>query len=99
MNVLTVSPERTRTDEDIVADIREDVLWRAMLLDRDAVGIRVRDGEVELAGLLEERSDAEVLTKLVQRVDGVASVKSNVRYRIDDVGRTYAGRFAGYRGS
>lgn len=88
----------TRADEEIVAEIRDDVLRRALWLEPDSVEITVQRGEVELAGEIEAKSDVEVLKKLVQRIPGVVSVRSNVLYRVDDLQRVPAGRFAGYRG-
>jgi CBS domain-containing protein len=77
----------TRSDEEIVTEIREDVLRRALWLDPDSVEITVRRGEVQLAGEIEAKSDAEVLTKLVARIPGVVSVGSDVLYRVDDLQR------------
>jgi CBS domain-containing protein len=77
----------TRSDEEIVTEIREDVLRRALWLDPDSVEITVRRGEVHLAGEIEAKSDAEVLTKLVARIPGVVSVGSDVLYRVDDLQR------------
>ncbi|MEX1357131.1 MAG: CBS domain-containing protein [Gaiellaceae bacterium] len=75
----------TRADEEIVAEIRDDVLRRALWLEPDSVEITVRRGEVELSGEIEAKSDVEVLKKLVQRIPGVVSVTSNVLYRVDDL--------------
>jgi CBS domain-containing protein len=88
----------TRTDETILAEIREDVLRRALWLEPDSVEVTVEYGEVDLAGEIEAKSDAEVLKKLVQRIPGVVAVHSNVLYRVDDLQGTSAGPFAGYRG-
>ena len=80
----------TRADEEIVAEIRDDVLRRALWLEPDSVEITVRRGEVELSGEIEAKSDVEVLKKLVQRIPGVVSVTSNVLYRVDDLSRVGA---------
>lgn len=77
----------TRADEEIVAEIRDDVLRRALWLEPDSVEITVQRGEVELAGEIEAKSDVEVLKKLVQRIPGVVSVRSSVLYRVDDLNR------------
>ena len=77
----------TRADEEIVAEIRDDVLRRALWLEPDSVEITVQRGEVELAGEIETKSDVEVLRKLVQRIPGVVSVRSSVLYRVDDLQR------------
>jgi osmotically-inducible protein OsmY len=51
-----------------------------MWLPLDQVEVTVRDGDVELAGMVPTRADAEVLERLVARVLGVVSVSSQVRW-------------------
>lgn len=85
----------TRNDLELLTDIREDVLRRALWIDPDLVEVTVSNGEVVLSGELEAKSDVEVLTKLVKRIPGVVSVESKVEWTHDDLDRT--GRFAGYR--
>jgi CBS domain-containing protein len=87
----------TRTDAAILTEIREDVLRRALWLEPDTVEATVEYGEVELAGEIETKSDAEVLKKLVQRIPGVVAVHSSVLYRVDDLQRTPTGAFTGSR--
>jgi CBS domain-containing protein len=87
----------TRTDQTILDEIREEVLRRALWLEPDSVEVAVDRGEVVLAGEIEAKSDVEVLRKLVQRIPGVVSVRSNVLYRVDDLQRLPAGPFAGSR--
>jgi osmotically-inducible protein OsmY len=83
----------TRTDDDLAREIRDDVLRRSLWLEPGAVEVSIERGEVVLTGEIEARSDAEVLRKLVQRVPGVVSVRSNVLYRVDDLQHTLtAGR-------
>jgi CBS domain-containing protein len=88
----------TRLDIEILSEIREDVLRRALWLEPDAVEVTVDQGEVELSGEIEAKSDAQVLKKLVQRIPGVVSVRSNVLYRVDDLQRVPVGRGNGPRG-
>jgi len=85
----------TRPDDEIAGEIRKDVFERALWIEPDVLDVTVRDGEVELGGEVERRTDAVVLEKLVESIPGVVSVRSRVTHRIDDSGR--AGRFAGYR--
>jgi CBS domain-containing protein len=82
----------TRSDADIALEIREEVLRRALWLDPHEVEVTVDRGEVALAGEIEAKSDAEVLTKLVRRIPGVVSVRSSVLYRFDDLRRTTGSR-------
>jgi osmotically-inducible protein OsmY len=51
------------------------------------VEVSVHDGEVELHGELESKSEVELLGTFVTRVPGVVSVRSDVGYRFDDDGR------------
>lgn len=85
----------TRSDDEIAAEVRTDVLGLALWLEPDAVELTVLDGEVQLAGELETSTDVRVLEKLVESIPGVVSVDSHVGYRVHDSDR--AGRFAGYR--
>lgn len=72
-----------RSDEEIEQEIRSDIASALWLEDRD-VEITVRRGDVALAGELERRSVAEVLPRLVARVPGVVSVRSELTWRDDD---------------
>jgi osmotically-inducible protein OsmY len=51
------------------------VLW----VEPETVVVAVRGGEVELAGELEISTDAAILEKLVEKIPGVVSVRSNAR--------------------
>lgn len=73
----------TRSDEELVREIRSDVVERAMWLSPGEIDVRVRDGEVELAGSVDTRIDAEVLERLAARVPGVVSVASTVTWRTE----------------
>lgn len=81
----------TRSDGEIAAEIREEILKRALWIEPETISVEVADGEVTLAGQLEGRSDAELLRTLVGRVPGVVAVHSEVGWRVDDTGRTFAG--------
>jgi len=85
----------TCSDEEIAEEIREDVLKRALWVEPDTIEVDVSDGEVALYGELATSSDVAVLEKLVEKVPGVVSMRSNVTHRVDDL--RHAGRLAGYR--
>ena len=84
-----------RPDAEIETEIREDILQRVLWAGPERVRIVVREGEVDLSGELDTRSDVEVLERLVLKVTGVVSVRSTVTHRIDDPER--ADRFAAFR--
>lgn len=72
-----------RADEEIEDEVRSlvtGVFWA----DRRAMDIRVDRGDVILGGELDRQLDAELLPRLVARIPGVLSVRSNVGWRFDD---------------
>jgi CBS domain-containing protein len=66
--------------EEIVDHIISDVLW----IDPKRVQVISVDGNVNLSGQLETRSDANLLEDLVRRVDGVVSLASSLSWEIDN---------------
>jgi CBS domain-containing protein len=73
-----------RPDEEVTNEILEDVVRRTLWAEPGAVEVAVRDGEVELTGELDLKSEADLLSAFVERVPGVVSVRSEVTYRVDD---------------
>jgi CBS domain-containing protein len=76
----------TRTDEEILDEIRNDILRRTLWLEPGAVQVRVDDGAVELTGEVETKTDAELLPLLVERIPGVVSVQAHLSARAAQVG-------------
>jgi CBS domain-containing protein len=70
-----------RSDEEVEREIREDVIQRTLWLDPGQVSVQVHDGEVQLSGQVDTKSDAELIPTFVQRVPGVTSVLSKLRWR------------------
>jgi CBS domain-containing protein len=81
----------TRSDDDVAAEIREHVLRRALWVEPGTIEVAVENGEVTLRGALESRSDVRLLSKLTARVPGVVTVRTSVRWRVDDTKRAFAG--------
>jgi CBS domain-containing protein len=77
----------TRSDEEIVHEVQDELLRRTMWLEPGTVAVDVVRGEVKLRGLLEKRSDVVLLQRLVARVPGVVSVVNDVRWNVDDLSR------------
>ena len=73
-----------RSDEEILREIREDVVRQTLWIEGAGPNVRVNRGDVTLAGELERRSEVELLERLVARVPGVVSVLSRVSWRWDD---------------
>ena len=74
-----------RTDAELGAEIRDDVLLKSLWIPPDTVQVAVTDGVVTLTGRVENRATAEMLPGFVQRVPGVVSVLSEVTW--DENGR------------
>jgi CBS domain-containing protein len=70
-----------RSDAEIEQEIREDVIRRTLWLEPDTMQIEVAAGEVRLSGEVETRTDAELIPTFVQRVPGVVTVLSKLRWR------------------
>lgn len=74
----------TRSDEDIIDEIRGEVMRKVLWIDPDRVTVESAEGNVVLRGRLETRSDANLLVELTKRLDGVASVGDHVDWEIDN---------------
>jgi CBS domain-containing protein len=68
-----------RSDAAIERDIRDEVLRRSYWMAPDAIEVTVRDGEVTLAGAVENEVVLETLPGAVTAVPGVVSVRSELR--------------------
>jgi CBS domain-containing protein len=75
-----------RTDEDIRADVVENVfeVGLGMAVSPATVKVTVNDGEVILDGQVEYRSQLPIAEQLTRHVDGVVDVASSLTYRHDD---------------
>jgi hypothetical protein len=73
-----------RADADIAAEVRQQVLTRAMWIDPAAVVVEVRDGVVTLTGQLERRSLIPIVVSLVRGLDGVVDVVDRLSFEFDD---------------
>jgi CBS domain-containing protein len=73
-----------RTDSDIEADVLEGVIHASMWLDPGMFDVAVEDGVVRIRGVVDRRSDVEILTTLVLGVEGVINIDPALTYRFDD---------------
>ena len=73
-----------RADADIAAEVRQQVLTRAMWIDPDTVAVEVRDGVVTLTGQLQRRSLIPITVSLVRGLDGVVDVVDRLSFEFDD---------------
>jgi CBS domain-containing protein len=73
-----------RTDEDIRAEIRENVLMGELLIGPTEVATTVHGGVVTLHGTVETRSIARIAGRLARAVTGVVDVANHLRWEYDD---------------
>lgn len=73
-----------RPDSEIRSDIIDGAIRGAMWMDPSTIEVSVDDGVVALGGIVERRSEAEILIEVVHGVDGVVSVMSTLSYGFDD---------------
>lgn len=73
-----------RSDEAIAEAIREEVLLGTLLVDPSQLSITVTSGVVAISGSVNRRSTAELITRLVGRLEGVVSVKAHISWRVED---------------
>ncbi|WP_165989777.1 CBS domain-containing protein [Streptomyces sp. YIM 98790] len=75
-----------RPDQEIRAEIVQDVLVRTLWLAPESIRVEVDGGVVTLAGTLSRRSEAGIALRLTGRVDGVVSVVDELEWEEDDSG-------------
>lgn len=73
-----------RSDKEILEEITESLMPKVLWIDPKRVTVQSEDGNVTLRGKLETRSDADLLTEMIGRLDGVVSVDSHLTWDIDN---------------
>lgn len=73
-----------RLDDEILGAVRADVIRRTLWLDPSGFEVTVEDGIVRIGGLVDRRSTAGILEKLIALVDGVVEVQSTLTWELDD---------------
>jgi CBS-domain-containing membrane protein len=73
-----------RSDEQLEATIREDVLLKALWIDPAQFTVDVSDGVVTLKGAVDRRSTAEMVAQMVGMVPGVVGVSAEIAWNVDD---------------
>jgi CBS domain-containing protein len=73
-----------RPDQELEREIREDVAAGALWIDPTPLGIRVEGGAVTLTGEVERKVDADLLARHAAAVPGVVSVRSELKWRLDE---------------
>ncbi|MEV4363928.1 CBS domain-containing protein [Nonomuraea sp. NPDC004186] len=73
-----------RGDEEIAAEVRDDILGRTLWFDTSGMTVSVNDGVVTLSGRMEHRAEAAIAVRVVGNVNGVVSVVDELAWKIDD---------------
>jgi CBS domain-containing protein len=73
-----------RADEESLRLAREHVLRDLMWLDPNEFKIQVSDGVLRISGVVDRRSDATIIRKLLGLVEGVERVVDELRWELDD---------------
>lgn len=73
-----------RPDNEIIEEIRGHVIGDVLWIDPRRVEVKSIEGNVELQGHLETKTDALLLEDLTKRLDGVVSVNSKLTWEIDN---------------
>jgi len=72
----------TRSDGEIEAEIRKELIGRTFWLQPADLDVVVRNGEVTVGGVVDTKSDAELLPELISQVPGVVSVESTLTWKV-----------------
>jgi osmotically-inducible protein OsmY len=74
-----------RQDQDILAEVRDEVLLKTLWIDPTNLGIEVDRGVVTLTGTLDRRSTLPLVVRMVETVAGVVDVVDHLSYHYDDI--------------
>ncbi|EME55044.1 CBS domain-containing protein [Amycolatopsis decaplanina] len=73
-----------RSDSGLCAEVRTEVVKRAMAIDPDTLSISVHNGVVTVRGQVERTSMIPVIVALIRRLDGVVDVRERLTAEMDD---------------
>jgi CBS domain-containing protein len=73
-----------RSDDELAATIRDDVLLRILWLDPAQFTVAVHDGVASISGRVERRSTAEMVERAVRMVPGIVDVEPDLTWALDD---------------
>jgi CBS domain-containing protein len=83
-----------RSDQELHAEIVEDVIFGDLFMGPDRFDVHVRDGVVILQGRCERRSLIPTVVRAVAAVDGVVRVENRLGYDVDDLSLPQPGALA-----
>ena len=73
-----------RSDEELAATIRDDVLLRTLWLDPAQFTVFVEDGVASISGRVERRSTADMIGRAMSMVPGIVDVRTDLSWTTDD---------------
>jgi CBS domain-containing protein len=73
-----------RSDDELAATIREDVILKILWLDPAHFDVVVKDGVASISGHVERRSTAAMVERSVRMVPGIVDVHASVSWATDD---------------
>jgi hypothetical protein len=73
-----------RSDGELAASIRHDVIYRWVGLDPTLFSVVVKDGVATISGHVDHRSTASMIERSVAMVPGVVGVHATITWSIDD---------------
>ena len=73
-----------RTDEDLRGEVLDKVVPAILLDQSPSIDVEVSSNVITLSGVVDRKSDAEILTRLTRDLDGVVGVVNELTYRWDD---------------
>ncbi|MFI0776582.1 CBS domain-containing protein [Streptomyces sp. NPDC021212] len=79
-----------RPDDEIRAEVIDEVLVRSLWLRPQSVAVTVTDGVVRLEGELDRHSEIPIAVRMAGQVDGVVAVVDRLTYRVEDDSRPAA---------
>ncbi|GAA3560358.1 CBS domain-containing protein [Nonomuraea rosea] len=73
-----------RPDEEIAAEVRDDILDRTLWVHTDGVKVEVNQGVVTLSGWMDRRTECGIACRMTARVNGVVGVVDHLTWKTDD---------------
>ena len=72
------------SDDEVARAVRDDLLCHTMWLDPADFDISVSEGIVSIAGMVDRRSTAGIVGRLIGVIDGVTAVRNAMTWQVDD---------------
>lgn len=84
-----------RTDEDLRQEVMRTIIPAIIPGDAETVEVDVKANVITLSGVVDRRSDSEILSRVSREIDGVVEVVNQLTHRWDDTKAYVAGPLNG----